>query len=322
MSDSNGLLILKKFCKAMKNQDNCETASTYISWALENMSTCFDMNVVEKYKENPDFMELCILCSILSSIGSETHIEYVSRCIRDFQIRSGKDYITEDEVFTSSIMSFIYSIFAIANTPDDPVVFENSFKNIIVALDLQGCRLELGTYSKETILKTLNLPDNVIHIASDMYYSIWTFQIAHEIYHILCGEEKSISQEIEADKFGYSTLIKLIGRQKKGELPTECSCFYEYTYLAPIVLFEYFKLIDLWKELCGVKISKDESHPSNERRADFIFSWFDELVPDDFDTSEGNEILNNCLEAIDSVVENIKIKVDAGKLDSIILKSK
>lgn len=318
MSDSNELLVFKKFRKSKKNQDNCETATTYISKALENLNTCFDMNVVEKYKENPDFMELCILHNILSLIDSKTQIEYISRCFKDFQIRAGKYYITEDEVFAFSIMSFVYSIFAIANAPGDSEVFENSFKNIMVALDLQGRRLELGTYSKEKILEILNLPDNVIHTASDIYYSIWTFQIAHEIYHILCGEKNSISQEIEADKFGYSTLIKLIEMQKKCELPTECTCFYEYTYLAPIILFEYFKLIDLWKELCGVKINKDEVHPSNGRREDFIFSWFDELVPDDFDTSEGNEILNNCLEVIDFVAENIKIKADSGKLDSII----
>lgn len=320
MSDSDGLLVLKKFFKAMKIQDNCETASDFISKALENTNTCFDLNVVEEYKENPYFMELCILYNILSLNGSEIQIEYVSKCFRDFQIRSGKDYISEDEVFTSSIMSFIYSIFAIANAPDDPDVFENSFKNIIVALDLQGYHLELGSYSKEKILKILNLPDNVIHIASDMYYSILTFQIAHEIYHILCVEDNSLSQEIEADKFGYSTLLKLILMQKMGELPIECSCFYEYTYLAPILLFEFLKLIDLWKKLRGIKINKDELHPSNEQRADFIFSWFDELVPDDFDTSEGNEILNHCFEVIDSLVENIKIKIDAGKLDSIILK--
>lgn len=100
MSDSKELLLLKKFCKAMKNQDNCETATVYISRALENMSTCFDMNVVGKYKENPDFMELCILRNILSLIDTETQIEYVSRSFKDFQIRAGKDYITEDEVFT------------------------------------------------------------------------------------------------------------------------------------------------------------------------------------------------------------------------------
>lgn len=45
-------------------------------------------------------------------------------------------------------MSFIYSIFAVANAPGDSDVFENSFNNIIVALDLQGYHLELGTYSK------------------------------------------------------------------------------------------------------------------------------------------------------------------------------
>lgn len=87
-------------------------------------------------------------------------------------------------------------------------------------------------------------------------------------------------------------------------------------------MFEYFKLIDLWKKLCGVKICKDEIHPSNGQRADFIFSLFDELIPDDFDTNEGNEVLNNCLDAIDSVTENIKIKADSGKLDSIILRLK
>lgn len=60
---------------------------------------------------------------------------------------------------------------------------------------------------------------------SDIYYSIWTFQIAHEIYHILCGEENSISQEIEADKFGYSTLIKLIEMQKKENFKLNAPVF-------------------------------------------------------------------------------------------------
>lgn len=37
MSDSKELLLLKKFRKTMKNQDNCETATAYISRALENI---------------------------------------------------------------------------------------------------------------------------------------------------------------------------------------------------------------------------------------------------------------------------------------------
>lgn len=243
MSDSNELLVLKKFYKSKKNQDNCETATVYISKALENLSTCFDMNVVEKYKENPDFMELCILHNILSLIDSKTQIEYISRCFNDFQIRAGKYYITEDEVFAFSIMSFVYSVFAIATAPDDSDVFENSFKNIMVALDLQGRRLKLGTYSKEKILEILNLPDNVIHTASDIYYSIWTFQIAHEIYHILCSEENSILQEIEADKFGYSTLIKLIEMQKKANYQPNVPVFMNIHILHPLYCLSILNLL-------------------------------------------------------------------------------
>lgn len=312
--------VLNKFHKSFRLQDDCENAYSYISEELKNGSTCFEMGVLNKYRENPDFVELCIFCQMLSYVDSNEKIEYISRRFGDFQIRKQSDaIITEDEIFASSIMSFIYSIFAIMIFPDDSIVFENCFKNIIVALDLQGRHLKLGTYDAEKHLKTLKMPDNIKHIASDIYYSIWAFQVAHEIYHIICGEEKnSITQEIEADKYGYSILIKLIEEQKCSRIMENCRCFYEYTYLSPVILFEYYKLYDFWKELCGLKIKTDILHPSNEQRENMIFSLFEEVIPDDLNTEEGNAIIASFLDALDYIIENIKIKAKAGKLDSII----
>ncbi len=315
--------VLKYFHQSFKLQDNCEIAYKYILKELENGSNCFDMEVLNKYKENPDFVELCILCQILSYVDTKEKIEYISCQFKDFQIRKQSDaIITEDEIFTSSIMSFIYSIFAIMIFPDNSIIFENCFKNIIVSLDLQGRHLKFGTYDIEKFLKILKLPDNIMHIASDIYYSIWAFQVAHEIYHIICNEEdNSITQEIEADKYGYSVLIKLIEEQKHNKITKDCSCFYEYTYLSPIILFEYYKLYDFWRELCGIKVENDNMHPSNQQREDMIFSLFDEVVPDDLNTEEGNAIITSFLDTLDYVIENIKIKASCGKLDSIIKRS-
>lgn len=318
MNTWDTLYALKEFHRSLKLQDDCESAYNFILKALRNGKTCLDIGVLNKYRENPDFIELCIICNILSLIDSPNKIEYISGSLNDFQIRRPVGtIITEDELFSYSIMSFIYSIFAIINAPDDPIVFENCFKNIITVLDLQARHLKFGVYNTEKVLNILDLPDNITHIASDTYYTIWTFQIAHEIYHILCHEDNSMEQEINADKFGYSVLIKLIEKQKQGKLIDDCKCFYEYTYLSPIILFEYLRLIDLWKELCGKRICPDNLHPSNEQRKEFIFSLFDEMIPDDFNTEDGNEILRYCLEVIDNIEDNIRIKALSGKLDSI-----
>lgn len=97
--------------------------------------------------------------------------------------------------------------------------------------------------------------------------------------------------ELRADQYAYRLLINLIMQQKKNEVPEELQVFWEDQYLSPIILFEMFRLFDVYSELKGKKIVYQD-HPTPKERQDNIFSMFKDDIPEEMNTEEGNKVLN------------------------------
>ena len=89
----------------------------------------------------------------------------------------------------------------------------------------------------------------------------------------------------------------MIKEQKEGNMPEEIRVYYENIYLSPVMLFEYFSLLDEYQAGIGKRVSYFD-HPSPEKRQEHIFDMF-EYVPEEFDTEEGNEVLNIFLDSAD-----------------------
>ena len=103
--------------------------------------------------------------------------------------------------------------------------------------------------------------------------------------------EKVYSPLEERNDIDYRLLIKLIMKQKNNEIPKELEVFWEDQYLSPVILFEMFRLFDVYAELRG-RPAVYRDHPTPQERQENIFSMFKDDVPEEMNTEEGNRVLN------------------------------
>lgn len=142
-----------------------------------------------------------------------------------------------------------------------------------------------------------------------------TFQMSQdELYHAIHPEDRNGKDtELRADQYAYRLLINLIMQQKKNEVPEELQVFWEDQYLSPIILFEMFRLFDVYSELKGKKIVYQD-HPTPKERQDNIFSMFKDDIPEEMNTEEGNKVLNLILNSSEYAEDWLRYKISKGKL--------
>ena len=166
----------------------------------------------------------------------------------------------------------------------------------------------------------LCMPRNVLSLASDAYWCIFSFIIGHELYHLIHKDEKpSLEDELNADRFGYRILINMIEFQKNNQIPKEFQIYSESLYLSPVMFLEYFRLFDYYQGSCDANSYMPSPFSPKLRERMILESYFED-IPESFNTDEGNDLLNNILNAIDMLEEQLIIKLKNGKLDFIINK--
>lgn len=119
--------------------------------------------------------------------------------------------------------------------------------------------------------------------------------------------------ELRADQYAYRLLIKLIMKQKNNEIPKELEVFWEDQYLSPVILFEMFRLFDVYAELRG-RPAVYRDHPTPQERQENIFSMFKDDVPEEMNTEEGNRVLNLVLNSSEYAEDWLRYKISKGKL--------
>ena len=105
-----------------------------------------------------------------------------------------------------------------------------------------------------------------------------------------CAGSSNGSLLVRMDLYVGYEIYHLITAQKTGDMPEEIRDFDENIYLSPVILFEYFDLLDEYGTLTGKAVSSAD-HPSPRERQEHIFDLFDE-IPKELITEEGNEVLN------------------------------
>lgn len=289
-------------------------------------NSAFDMSVLTAYQNNPTFIEERFLKLILELNNIPVDPKYLNLYIYRMNVESfsseenNDDYgILVDELFTYTMRSFFFTVFSLAND-DSCLNFERCFKNFIVTLDLQGRKKKIGTHDKMDFNEMMCMPLNVLNLACDAYWCALSFIIGHELYHLTHkNDEHSLEDEINADHFGYRILISMIEFQKDNRIPQELQVFSENQYLSPIIFLEYFRLYEEFQMLCNV--NAQESSPFSPKLRENLITevYFDE-IPESFNTEEGNDLLNNILDAIEKLEKQLIIKLENGKLDFIINK--
>ena len=202
---------------------------------------------------------------------------------------------------------------------DEPVQYIPRYIRNMNAFHANGTKVvvvdELLEYTLISFLFTMSLlPENLMHTAMDNYWTIWTFLIGHELYHAIHPEDRNGKDtELRADQYAYRLLINLIMQQKKNEVPEELQVFWEDQYLSPIILFEMFRLFDVYSELKGKEIVYQD-HPTPKERQDNIFSMFKDDIPEEMNTEEGNKVLNLILNSSEYAEDWLRYKISKGKL--------
>ena len=204
-----------------------------------------------------------------------------------------------DELLTYTTLSYFLTVFSYAYDSSEKNT-ERCVKNFLNLLQIQGKKQAIGVHNLQDILEMITLPRNIVDLAMDCFWTAWSFTIGHELYHLITEEEKeAIQEEYDADTFGYQVLLHMIKEQKEGNMPEKIRVYYENIYLSPVMLFEYFSLLDEYRTGIGKSVIYSD-HPSPEKRQEHIFDMFED-IPDDFDTKEGNEVLNIFLDSADSL---------------------
>ena len=300
---------------------NSEIIEQFLHTAKNAGVETYDETVFDRLLNNPLFMEQALLDNIISICDIKLNVDYIGVLLNEMNAKSYNDAdeyaIIFDELLNFTMISLFVCVFSLSYDSSNEN-FSRCFKAYVTSLDLQGRKNTIGTNNIEENKKMLMLPKNIQDIAMDCYWASWTFIVGHEIYHILNPQNNdNIQNELDADRYGYEILIKMITAQQQGRIPKELKVYYEYTYLSPIMILELFKAIEVYKDMCGIS-TLNFQHPSTSTRQNRIFDLFDAIIPDSLSTEDGNDVLNHFYDAIEYLQTQLQIKYQKGKLDFII----
>lgn len=285
--------------------DSGKNAETFISIAEKVGINSFDKEIICDYRSNPFLIEEEIKKIIISSSNIDINIYYATFFTRTMNAYSqfhDKDQssIVIDELLIHSLLTFFITVASVSCNysllDEGCELLHRLFSNQITQKEIDS---ELTERASLILLK---LSSEAINNIMDYFWCAYTFLIGHEVYHIIfkSGNDK-LQDELEADSFGYKSLITLILLQKCGKLKQSIiNIYYEHNYLAPVFLFEYYQWKNLYQKSQNKDYNKDKTHPSPEVRSNNILEMFDYL-PDDFNTKEGNDILASLLDASDDM---------------------
>ena len=288
----------------------------FITMAESRGIKAFCRQSFESLKNDPFLVEKQIIQYILKSKSLRLDLKYLSRYTKEMGakiVQNGTNPIVlVDELLGYTLQGFFVAVYSYADN-QDLLIRKQCFTKMFEFLDLQGRRRMLATYKKANESDEWRLlPTKLMHLAADTYWCAWTFVIGHELYHTQhWKKESSIEDELLADAFGYEIFLHMIDEQKKGHMDSELTVYYDYLYLAPMMLMEYYKLLDFFKKLIG-KTEIQSTHPEPEKRQEQLFALFETHVPDDMDTREGNGVFNVFLDVIDEFREQLEIKWEKG----------
>lgn len=311
--------LYQTFFSSRENNIAEDMIRKFIQKAEQDGNLAFDSDVIRQYIKDPRFVEKKIISDILRIEKIDLDIDYFSlykKQMNASSITSGRDKaIVVDELWSYTALSFFLTIFSLIYDHGEKN-FTRCIKNCFVMLDLQGKRHQIGVHNLKDINLMISLPRNIINLVLDSFWTAWTFMIGHELYHLTVKSSSvsALQEEMDADAYGYKVLITMMEAQKQENISKEICIFYEDYYLSPIMLFEYFRFLDLYRVMCNEKIEYID-YPSPQQRQEQIFNLFDAYIPDTFNTKIGNELLNYFFDAVDQLQTQIILKKEKGKLD-------
>lgn len=129
--------------------------------------------------------------------------------------------------------------------------------------------------------------------------------------------KKRYKEEFDADAIAYHIVLKIIMDKVKNNCILD-----EYTYLVPMMYMDFFDLYFYTDRiLYKTKFYIDGSHPNVIKRKNNLFGVFNN---GDYklDTTNGNHLYGGFLDIYDEYKNQLILKMQRGKLESIIRRDK
>lgn len=237
-------------------EEGRESVRMFVEMLKKRKINVIDEAILNRAYEEEDYVDEKMLGLVLKALKIDEPVQYIPRYIRNMNAfhANGTKVVVVDELLEYTLISFLFTMYSLENNRSEENV-TRCMKNFYVLEDLQNGKREIGTHNETQLYEMSLLPENLMHTAMDNYWTIWTFLIGHELYHAIHPEDRNGKDtELRADQYAYRLLINLIMQQKKNEVPEELQVFWEDQYLSPIILFEMFRLFDVYSELKGKKI--------------------------------------------------------------------
>lgn len=296
-------------------EEGRKSVRMFVEMLKKRKINVIDEAILNRAYEEEDYVDEKMLGLALKALKIDETVQYIPRYIRNMNAfhANGAKVVVVDELLEYTLISFLFTMYSLENNRSEENV-TRCMKNFYVLEDLQNGKREIGTHNETQLYEMSLLPENLMHTAMDNYWTIWTFLIGHELYHAIHPEDRNGKDiELRADQYAYRLLINLIMQQKKNEVPEELQVFWEDQYLSPIILFEMFRLFDVYSELKGKKIGYQD-HTTPKERQDNIFSMFKDDIPEEMNTEEGNKVLNLVLNSSEYAEDWLRYKISKEKL--------
>lgn len=269
-------------------------------------------------------------------------VEMIERYQRGITIcaisRKDSPAIYMDELFQSTLSLFLALCFWWAKDLDDVEMWNYCFQ-FLFSVFYSQCVLgeAIGEKQLKPFLEILKREPLVLSQASDCYWSILAFLLAHELSHLYLEKVEGTvvpasmppskryyyklqKEEFKADRMAYDLFLRLLIKDSQREEKERT--FFEYTYLAPMMVMDYFDLIYYTDRVLHKVWLTDMSHPLPIKRKNQLFGIaYDEKYK--FQTEEGNALYQWFIDVTDKCYkDNLLLKMERHKLDSVIQSEK
>lgn len=226
-------------------------------------------------------------------------------------------FIHIDELFESTVMTFLLAMLKWSKDFDDIKVYGECFRYILYLLNDVCIFGEMQEESANRALLNVVKGDiQILQLAEDCYWTIVVFTFAHEIAHSYLAsigkkyaKKHPEKEEYDADGIAYHIVLKII--------MDEGSILEKYTYLAPIMYMDFFDLYYYTDRVLYKTIFQGWKHPNPIKRKNRLFAVANSEEYD-FDTVDGNHLYGGFLDVYDEYRDQVLLKMERGKLDKIL----
>jgi hypothetical protein len=234
-------------------------------------------------------------------------------------VKSGESSVFINDTLLHSLFHYINVVIYHSLDFDNPDVSFYSFKQLLHMMN-EHCNNTYSLPGEDDVISVMEKYPNLktLNVASDVYWGMITFLIIHELSHIFLGhlidskKQTIAEQECEADKEAYLIFLDIIYNKNFYK---DLDFLEEYIYLAPMMIIDFFTLVNYVDGTINDTRYKSY-HPPHEERKDIMFKLFADWECE-FDSREGNSIYYWYISVVEKFKNDLFNAKDQGMLESI-----